>query len=45
MGQQYLGGAILHHLEKIHVQPFDLATLMGDSARVIIKLTRADLDP
>jgi SpoVK/Ycf46/Vps4 family AAA+-type ATPase len=33
MGQQYLGAAILHHLEKIHVQSFDLATLMGDSAR------------
>jgi ATPase family AAA domain-containing protein 2 len=35
MGQQYLGAAILHHLEKTHVQSFDLATLMGDSARVI----------
>jgi hypothetical protein len=34
MGQQYLGAAILHHLEKTHVQSFDLATLMGDSARV-----------
>jgi len=34
MGQQYLGSAILHHLEKTHVQSFDLATLMGDSARV-----------
>jgi ATPase family AAA domain-containing protein 2 len=33
MGQQYLGAAILHHLEKTHVQSFDLATLMGDSAR------------
>jgi len=34
MGQHYLGSAILHHLEKTHVQSFDLATLMGDSARV-----------
>jgi len=34
MGQQYLGAAILHHLEKTHVQSFDLATLLGDSARV-----------
>jgi ATPase family AAA domain-containing protein 2 len=36
MGQQYLGAAILHHLEKTHVQSFDLATLMGDSARVTL---------
>jgi hypothetical protein len=36
MGQHYLGSAILHHLEKTHVQSFDLATLMGDSARVLL---------
>ena len=44
MGQQYLGAAILHHLEKTHVQSFDLATLMGDSARVHVNLAVSDLD-
>ena len=38
MGQHYLGAAILHHLEKTHVQSFDLAILMGDSGRVIITM-------
>lgn len=33
MGQHYIAAAILHHLEKVHVQSFDLATLMGDSTR------------
>jgi hypothetical protein len=30
MGQNYLASAILHHLEGVHVQPMDLATLLGD---------------
>lgn len=30
MGQNYLSAAILHHLEGIHVQNFDLGTVMGD---------------
>ncbi|KAK3322490.1 hypothetical protein B0H66DRAFT_472831 [Apodospora peruviana] len=30
MGQNYLAAAILHHLEGVHVQNFDLATLLGD---------------
>ena len=33
MGQQYLAGALLHHFEGFHVQAFDLATLLSDSAR------------
>ncbi|EIW73387.1 hypothetical protein TREMEDRAFT_70962 [Tremella mesenterica DSM 1558] len=33
MGQNYLGPAILHHLEGFHVQSFDLGTLMSDSTR------------
>ncbi|KAK4684702.1 ATPase family AAA domain-containing protein 2, partial [Tremellales sp. Uapishka_1] len=33
MGQSYIGPAVLHHLEGFHVQSFDLATLMSDSAR------------
>ncbi|KAL7420143.1 TAT-binding protein-like protein 7, AAA ATPase [Cryptotrichosporon argae] len=33
MGQNYLGPAILHHLEGFHVQSLDLATLLGDSTR------------
>ncbi|KAL1854743.1 TAT-binding protein-like protein 7, AAA ATPase [Paecilomyces lecythidis] len=33
MGQQYLAAAILHHFEGLHVQPFDLATLISDSTR------------
>lgn len=33
MGQQYLGAAMLHHLEGFHVQSFDLGTLISDSAR------------
>jgi len=45
MGQQYLGSAILHHLEKTHVQSFDLATLMGDSARVCIVWDCANVRP
>lgn len=34
MGQTFLGSAILQHLEGFHVQSLDLATLVGDSARV-----------
>ena len=30
MGQNYLANACLHHLEGVHVQNFDLATLLGD---------------
>lgn len=33
MGQQYLAAAILTYLEGIHVQAFDLATLISDSTR------------
>lgn len=33
MGQQYIGAAILHHLEGYHIQSFDIGTLMSDSAR------------
>lgn len=34
MGQQYLAGALLNHFEGLHVQAFDLPTLLGDSSRV-----------
>lgn len=30
MGQNYIGAAILHHFERVHVQSFDLATILGD---------------
>ncbi|KAL6715686.1 TAT-binding protein-like protein 7, AAA ATPase [Lecanora helva] len=33
MGQQYLAGALLNHFEGLHVQAFDLPTLMSDSTR------------
>ena len=33
MGQQYLAAAILNHFEGLHVQAFDLPTLLSDSAR------------
>ncbi|KAG8526872.1 uncharacterized protein KY384_008301 [Bacidia gigantensis] len=33
MGQQYLSAAILHHFERLHVQAFDLSTLLSDSTR------------
>lgn len=33
MGQQYLAAALLHHFENLHVQAFDLATLLSDSTR------------
>lgn len=34
MGQQYLAGALLNHFEGLHVQAFDLPTLLSDSSRV-----------
>ena len=33
MGQQYIVGALLHHLEGLHVQAFDLPSLLSDSTR------------
>lgn len=33
MGQQYLGAALLNKFEGLHVQNFDLATLLKDSTR------------
>lgn len=35
MGQNYIAAAILHHFEKVHVQSFALATLMGDATKSI----------
>lgn len=32
MGQQYLAAALLNHFQGIHVQSFDLATLLSDTA-------------
>lgn len=37
MGQQYLAGALLNHMEGLHVQSFDLPTLLSDSTRVSTK--------
>lgn len=33
MGQQYLAGALLNHFEGLHVQSFDIPTLLCDSGR------------
>jgi len=33
MGQQYVAAALLHHFEGLHVQSFDLPTLLSDSTR------------
>ena len=33
MGQQYLAAALLNHLEGLHVQTFDLPTLLSDATR------------
>lgn len=33
MGQQYVGAALLHKFERLHVQSFDLATILEDSSR------------
>ncbi|KAK7908663.1 Tat-binding-like protein 7 [Apiospora marii] len=41
MGQPYLGAALLHHLEGVHVQNFDLGTILGDqrpAEQVIVAL-------
>ncbi|KAK0621194.1 hypothetical protein B0T17DRAFT_494635 [Bombardia bombarda] len=41
MGQNYLSAAVLHYLEGVHVQKFDLATLLGDGRpleQVIVSL-------
>ncbi|KAK9238144.1 P-loop containing nucleoside triphosphate hydrolase protein [Lipomyces kononenkoae] len=35
MGQEYIGAAIMQYLEGYHVQTFDLATLLSDSARTV----------
>lgn len=32
MGQQHIGSALLNKFERLHVQSFDLATILGDSA-------------
>lgn len=34
MGQQYLAAALLNYFEGLHVQSFDLPTLLSDSGRV-----------
>lgn len=33
-GQNFVGAALLHHLEGFHVQSLDFATLVGDTVRV-----------
>ncbi|KAI4208004.1 MAG: hypothetical protein LQ348_000374 [Seirophora lacunosa] len=33
MGQQYLAAALLHRFEALHIQAFDLPTLLSDSTR------------
>ena len=33
MGQQYLVNALIHHFDGLHVQSFDLSTLLGDPTR------------
>ncbi|KAK8139131.1 Tat-binding 7 [Apiospora sp. TS-2023a] len=41
MGQPYLGAALLHYLEGVHVQNFDLGTILGDqrpAEQVIVAL-------
>ena len=37
MGQPYIGKAILHKLERLHVQSLDLSVLFSDTARVCCK--------
>jgi SpoVK/Ycf46/Vps4 family AAA+-type ATPase len=34
LGQQYLAAATLHFMERVHVQSFDLGTLLSDATRV-----------
>lgn len=38
MGQQYLGAALLSKFEGLHVQNFDLATILKDSTRVSLMI-------
>ena len=45
MGQNYIGTAILHHLEGYHVQNLDLGTLLSDSTRVCLHVVVAELFP
>ncbi|KAG5363118.1 putative AAA domain-containing protein [Yarrowia sp. B02] len=35
MGQQYIGSALLHHLEGFHIQQLDLGSLYSDSSRTV----------
>ncbi|RDW27639.1 hypothetical protein B0I72DRAFT_98780 [Yarrowia lipolytica] len=35
MGQQYIGSALLHHLEGFHIQQLDLGSLYADSSRTV----------
>jgi len=37
MGQPYIGKAILHKFERLHVQSLDLSVLFSDTARVCYK--------
>ena len=41
-GQQYLAAALLHHFEGLHVQAFDLPTLLSDSTRVGVEILTFD---
>jgi SpoVK/Ycf46/Vps4 family AAA+-type ATPase len=34
LGQHYLAAAALHFMERVHVQSFDLGTLLSDATRV-----------
>ena len=43
MGQQYLAGALLNHFEGLHVQAFDLPTLLSDSTRVRVSAFSTDM--
>lgn len=38
MGQQYLGGALLHKFERLHVQSFDLSALYSNPESVSARL-------
>lgn len=40
MGQNYLASAVLHYMEGVHVQNFDIATLLGDG-RVSFRFHRS----
>jgi len=45
MGQQYLGSALLSKFEGLHVQSFDMATLLQDSTRVNAAQDRHSMVP